>query len=115
MTIDIHKAIGKLTIIPKRGFVPPTYKFLGPYNPLNDQIDYDKRLGTIHKILVKPKNLLDRTALLHDVCYAIGRDKNECDREMVKNIDNISKNKRPFITPFVRGIINKKTTIWFIG
>ena len=81
---------------------------MGPYNPLDDQIDYDKRLGTIHKIHVKPKNLLDRTAMLHDVCYAIGRDKNECDREMVKNIDKIPKNKRPFITPLVRGIINKK-------
>ena len=85
MTIDIHKAIGKLPIIPKRGFVPPTYK-LGPKNPLDDQIDYDKPLGTIHKIHVKPKNLLDRTALLHDVCYAIGRDENECDREMVKTL-----------------------------
>ena len=27
---------------------------------------------------------------------------------MIKNIDNIPKNKRPFITPLVRGIINKK-------
>ena len=108
MTIDIHKAIGKLPFISKKGFVPPKYIFLGPYNPLDDQIDYDKRLGTIHKIHVKPKNLLDRTAMLHDVCYATGRDKNECDREMVKNIDNIPKHKRPFITPLVRGTINKK-------
>ena len=108
MTIDIHRAIGKLPFIPKKGFVPPKCIFLGPYNPLDDQIDNDKRLGTIHKIHVKPKNLLDRTAMLHDVCYAIGRYKNECDREMVKNIDNIPKNKRPFITPLVRGIINKK-------
>ena len=74
----------------------------------NNQIDYDKQLGTIHKIHVKPKNLFDRTAMLHDVCYAIGKNKNECDREMVKNIDNIPKNKRPFITPLIRGIINKK-------
>ena len=27
---------------------------------------------------------------------------------MVKNIDNIPKNKRPFMTPLIRGIINKK-------
>ena len=46
--------------------------------------------------------------MLHDVCYAIGKNKNECDREMVKNIDNIPKNKRPFITPLIRGVINKK-------
>ena len=108
MTIDIHSILGKNPIT--RNVLKPKfgYKFLGPYNPLDDQIDYDKRLGTIHKIHVKPKNLLDRTAMLHDVCYAIGKNKNVCDREMVKNIDNIPKNKRPFITPLIRSIINKK-------
>ena len=28
MTIDIHKAIGKLPIIPKRGFCPSKYALL---------------------------------------------------------------------------------------
>ena len=46
--------------------------------------------------------------MLHDVCYAIGKNKNVCDREMVKNIDSVPKNKRPFITPLIRSIINKK-------
>ena len=108
MTIDIHSLLGKNTIT--RNILKPRfkYKFLGPYNDLEAQIDYNKRLGTIQKIHVKPKNLLDRTAMLHDACYAIGKNKNECDREMVKNIDNIPKNKRPFITALIRGIINKK-------
>ena len=93
MTIDIHSILGKNSktrnlLKPKMG-----YKFMGPFNLLDEQIDYDKRLGTIHKIHVKPKNLLDRASMLHDVCYAIGKNKNECDREMVKNIDNIPKNK----------------------
>ena len=111
MIIDIHEKIGKLPFIPKRGFVPP-YKFLGPYNPLDDQIDYDKRLGTIHEIHVRPKNLLDQASMFYDVCYAIGKNKNQCDNEMIKNIDNIPKNKRPFIIPLVRGIINKKQQFW---
>ena len=29
MTIDIHKAIGKLPIIPKRGFTLPNMNYLG--------------------------------------------------------------------------------------
>ena len=108
MTIDIHSILGKNPttrnlIKPKMG-----YKFMGPFNDLECQIDYDKRLGTIHKIHAKPKNLLDRTAMLHDVCYAIGKNKNVCDREMIKNIDNIPKNKHPFMTPLIRSIINKK-------
>ena len=108
MTIDIHSLLGKNPIT--RNVLKPKfgYKFLCPYNNLERQIDYDKQLGTIHKIHVKPKNLLDRTAMLHDICYAIGKNKNECDREMVKNIDNIPKHKRVFITPLIRGIINKR-------
>ena len=30
MTIDIHKAIGKLPIIPKRGFTLPNMHFVDP-------------------------------------------------------------------------------------
>ena len=64
-SISVKNPITRNVLKPKFG-----YNFLGPYNPLHDQIDYDKRLGTIHKIHVKPKNLLNRTAMLHDVCYA---------------------------------------------
>ena len=42
MTIDIHNAIGKLPIIPKRGFTLPNMNYCGPYNPLNEQLIYDK-------------------------------------------------------------------------
>ena len=108
MTIDIHSLLGKNPIT--RNVLKPKfgYKFMGPFNDLDSQIDYDKRLGTIHKIHVKPKNLFDRTAMFDDICYTIGKNKNDCDREMVKNIDNIPKNKQPFIAPLIRGIINKK-------
>ena len=43
MTIDIHKAIGKLPIIPKRGFVHPNMYYCGAYNLLNKQLIYDKK------------------------------------------------------------------------
>ena len=41
MTIDIHKAIGKLPIIPKRGFVLPHMNYCGAYDPLDKQLIYD--------------------------------------------------------------------------
>ena len=42
MTIDIHKVIGKLPTIPKKGLTLPNMHFCGPYNPLNKQLIYDK-------------------------------------------------------------------------
>ena len=52
MTIDIYKAIGKLPIIPKRGFVLPNMHYCGVYNPLNKQLVYDKN-GNILKLHTK--------------------------------------------------------------
>ena len=43
MTIDIHKAIGKLPIIPKKGLVLPNMHYFGACNPLNKQLIYDKK------------------------------------------------------------------------
>ena len=48
MTIDILKVLGKLPIIPKRGFTLPNYNYCRPYNPLNSQVIYDKN-GNIIK------------------------------------------------------------------
>ena len=53
MTIDIHKAIGKLLIIPKRGFTLPNMHFFGPYNPMNEQLIYDKN-GNILRYIQNP-------------------------------------------------------------
>ena len=41
MTIDIHEKIGKLPIIPKRGFVLPNMVYCGPFNPIHEQLTYD--------------------------------------------------------------------------
>ena len=50
MTIDIHKAIGKLPIIPKRGFVLPHMNYCGAYNPLDKQLIYDKNRNILRYI-----------------------------------------------------------------
>ena len=39
--LDIHKLIGKLPR-PKSGWTPGNYKYLGPYNPLEKQVSFDK-------------------------------------------------------------------------
>ena len=48
------------------------YKFLGPYNSLNDQLLYDKQTGEIYKYYDKAKNVLDKIASRHNTCYAVG-------------------------------------------
>ena len=53
MTIDIHKVIGRLPIIPKKGFTLPNYNYCGPYNPLDKQVIYDEN-GSIIKHIQKP-------------------------------------------------------------
>ena len=58
MTIDIHKAIGKLPIIPKRGFVLPHMNYCGAYNPLDKQLIYDKN-GNILRYMQNPTGKTD--------------------------------------------------------
>ena len=41
-------------------------------------------------------------------CYAVGKDKNDCDRIMVDEINNIPYKERPWDTYFVKQIINTK-------
>ena len=100
MTIDINSLLEKNPVTkamlkPKLG-----YKFLGPYNgPLEDQISYDKQSGEIYKYYVQPKNILDKIASRHDICYELKpRNKGLCDRAMVKEIDNIPYKDKPWGT-----------------
>ena len=63
----------------------------GPYNgPLGKQMLYNKRTGDIFKYYDKPKNILDKIASRHDICYELKpKNKGLCDRIMVKEIDNV--------------------------
>ena len=62
MTIDIHALLGKNPIT--RAMLRPKfgYKMLGPFNPINKEVSYDKKTGKIYKYHVKPKNILDEIA-----------------------------------------------------
>ena len=59
--LDIHKLIGKLPR-PKAGFTSGKYKFMGLYNPLDKQLEYDKDTGKITKWHVKPYDKVDEIA-----------------------------------------------------
>ena len=72
--MDIHKLIGKLPR-PKAGWTLGNYKYTGPYNPLDQQLEYNKDTGKITKLHVKSYNKVDEIATFHDVCYDMGKKK----------------------------------------
>ena len=112
MILDIHKLIGKLPR-PKKGFVAPNYKYLGQYNPLDSQLEHDNT-GKITKFYDQPLNKVDEIAANHDVCYKIKpKNKNECDKEMVKNLDNLNPNEMTKWGKLARLIINSKQKFGF--
>ena len=108
MTIDIHSLLEKNPVTKKMLQPKFGYKFLGPYNDLDNQILYDKQSGDILKYYDKPKNILDKTASKHDTCYSVGKNKNDCDRIMVKEIDDIPYSQRPWGIFAIKQIINSK-------
>ena len=108
MIIDIHSLLGKNPIT--RNILKPKfgYRYCGPYNNLYKQVDYNKNTGKIYKIHDKPKNKTDEVCMNHDICYSIGKNKNDCDREMVGSLDNLKYGETSKSTPIIRSIINKK-------
>ena len=108
MTIDIHSILGKNLIT--RNVLKPKfgYKYCGPYDNLDKQISYNKTTGQIYKIHEKLKNKTDEICMKHDICYSIGKNKNDCDREMINNLDSLKYGETSKLTPIIRGIINKK-------
>ena len=110
MTIDMHSLLEKNPVTkamlrPKFG-----YKYLGPYNgPLEKQMLYDKQTGNIYKYYDKPKNVLDKIAARHDICYELKpKNKGLCDRIMVKEIDNVPYKEKPWGIAMIRSNINTK-------
>ena len=110
MTIDIHKAIGKLPIIPKRGFVLPHMNYCGVYNPLEKQLIYDKN-GNILKYIQKPSGNTDAICAQHDVDYTLAKnlkDKHIADEKMIKAINELPYNQQQYGTFLVKDIIRSK-------
>ena len=110
MTIDIHKAIGKLPIIPKKGFVLPNMHYCGAYNPLDKQLIYDKN-GNILRYIQKPTGKTDRICSQHDVDYTLAKslkDKHIADERMIKAINELPYNQQQYGTFLVKNIIRSK-------
>ena len=110
MTIDIHKAIGKLPIIPKRGFVLPNMNYCGAYNPLNEQLIYDKN-GNILRYIQKPSGNTDAICAQHDVDYTLSKnlkDKHIADEKMIKAINELPYKDQQYGTFLVKNIIRSK-------
>ena len=110
MVADIHSLLEKNPVTkamlkPKFG-----YKYLRPYNgPLEEQMLYDKQSGEIYKYYDRPKNVLDKIASRHDICYEKWpKNKGLCDRIMVKEIANIPFKERSYGTFAIKQIINTK-------
>ena len=108
MVIDLHSLFEKNLIA--RNMLEPKlgYKFLDPYNALDRQLLYDKQTGDILEYNEKPKNILDKIASKHDTCYAVRKNKNDCDRIMIKEIDDIPYRERPWGTFAIKQRINTK-------
>ena len=105
-SVDIHKLIGKLPIKP--GLLNPgKYKYMGPYNDLDNQLEYNSD-GEITKFYQKPYNKVDEISAKHDVCYSIGKNKHECDRKMVNELDNLKYADMTKWGQLARFLIDKK-------
>ena len=74
--VDINKAIGRLAK-PKSGWTLPGHKYTGPYNDLENQVQYDNQ-GNVLEIYDKPTGKTDAIAMQHDVDYSICEDDKEC-------------------------------------
>ena len=110
MTIDIHKTIGKLPIIPKRGFVLPNMHYCGAYNPLHKQLIYDKN-GNILRYMQKPLGKTDEICAQHDVDYDLStslKDKHIADDKMIKAINELPYNQQQYGTFLDKNIIRSK-------
>ena len=115
MTIDIHKAIGKLPIIPKRGFVLPNMNYCGAYNPLDKQSIYGKN-GNILRYMQKPSGKTDEICAQHDVDYTLSKnlkDKHIADEKMIKAINELPYNQQQYGTFLVKNIIRSKRKLGF--
>ena len=110
MTIDIHKVIGKLPIIPKKGFVLPNMNYCGANNPLNKQLIYDKN-GNILRYMQNPTGQTDEICAQHDVDYDLSKslkDKHLADEKMIKAINELPYNQQQYGTFLVKNIIRSK-------
>ena len=58
-------------------------------------------------------NKVDEISAHHDICYDMGKDKGECDRQMVKPLDIIPYGEMPKWGQTARFLTNIKQKTWF--
>ena len=66
------------------------------------------KTGEVTEWKVKPYNKVDEIAAYHDICYDMGRNKGDCDREMVQSLDEIPYGEMPKWGSTARFLINTK-------
>ena len=82
--VDIHSAIGKLPK-PKRGWTLPGHNYTGPYNPLEQQVEYDPETEK----------------------YGEKKCKHKADKKMVKALDAVPWKQRQWGHAAARNAIKK--------
>ena len=75
---------------------------------LKKQLEYDPETGEVLKWKVMPYNKVDEISAYHDICYDMGKNKGECDKEMVKSLDKIPYGEMPKWGSTARFLINTK-------
>ena len=112
---DFQKTLSKLPS-PKKGWVFPGDRYLGPLNDFDSQVDYNRKTGEIYKIHDKPSNRLDEIAMIHDIDYSLCGDILECknlaDDKMVRRIDSLP--NKTMKERFVRFLINTKKILGWV-
>ena len=95
--MDIHKVIGYFPH-PKKGWVLPSHKYTGPYNPLDKQLSNDIPVSG-----QEPFNNVDEISLRHDICYRDKpSEKNKCDKIMLNELKLLQpKDKREKLDKFI--------------
>ena len=108
--MDIHKIIGMIPVIPKKGFVLLHHKYTGPYNPLDKQLDHNNQPLSGQE----PYNAVDAISMQHDICY---RDKGnnktgkqKCDEKMLQELKILKPKdiREKFDRRLVQGVISAK-------
>ena len=88
---------------------------MGPYNPLDKQLSYNPETGKVEEWKVKPYNKVDEIAAYNDICYEMGRNKGDCDKEMVQSLDEIPYGEMPKWGSTARFLINTKQKLGMGG
>ena len=85
---DLVNALNNKLPHPKKGWVLPGYRYLGPANPLEEQLDENDK----PRPGFEPVNGLDTVALHHDICTRDAealKDKHKCDQIMLDELKEL--------------------------